>query len=79
MYVCHLNIVKLSKIKLYIPGLYFNLGVFREGGREITPEDDPEMAPKYILDHEDRMGYLLRNPYKNATFDRIKFHNLTYN
>jgi hypothetical protein len=59
-------------------GLYFNLGVFREGGREIMPEEDPDMAPKYVLDHADRMSYLLRNPYKNATFERIKFHSHTH-
>ena len=54
-------------------GLYFNLESFRKSGQEITPMEDPEMAPKYVLDHADRMRYLLKNPFKNVTFERVKF------
>ena len=32
------------------------------------------MAPSYVFDHSDRMGYLITNPFKDVTFDRIKFH-----
>jgi hypothetical protein len=38
----------------------------------MTVEEDPDMAPKYVYDHSDRMSYLLKNPFKNVNFDRIK-------
>jgi hypothetical protein len=57
-------------------GLYFNLSAFRKGGKEMTVDEDPELAPKYVLDHQDRMGYLVTNPFTNSTFSRIKFHRI---
>ena len=69
----------IDKIELFITGLYFNLGVLRKGGKELTLEEDPELAPKYVLQNSGRMCYLLENPYKNQTFSRIKFHSVPTN
>ena len=45
-------------------GLYFDKSFMRSGnGTELTKQQDPEFAPRYMQEHFERFSYLLANPY----------------
>lgn len=55
-------------------GLYFNLSHLRKQGDEMDLNRDPQFAPPHVMKNWPRFKYLLENPYRNVTLDRVHFH-----
>ena len=54
-------------------GLYFDREPIRGRRPELTEDEDPEFAPEYMKANVNKFRYLLENPYKNVTLERVHF------